>query len=102
MFYSMEMESHSAICTKLTFVQVKKYEYKGIKSVCVYGGGSFNEQLKSLERGKALSLIKRNLGHSQTLLSFIFPTDATFGKHEALTSSCLSTEQVLAASLHCF
>ena len=31
--------------------KVKKYEYRGISSVCVYGGGSFNEQLKAIEKG---------------------------------------------------
>jgi ATP-dependent RNA helicase DDX43 len=31
--------------------EVKKYEYRGIKSVCVYGGGSMNEQLKAIEKG---------------------------------------------------
>ena len=32
-------------------LQVKKYEYHGIRSVCVYGGGSIGEQLRAIEAG---------------------------------------------------
>jgi len=31
--------------------EVKKYEYRGIRSVCVYGGGSIREQLNAIEDG---------------------------------------------------
>merc|ERR1719500_167058 len=32
-------------------MEVKKYEYKGIKSVCVYGGGSIKDQCKVITDG---------------------------------------------------
>jgi len=32
-------------------MEVKKYEYKGIKSVCVYGGGSIKDQTKVITNG---------------------------------------------------
>jgi ATP-dependent RNA helicase DDX43 len=32
-------------------MEVKKYEYKGIKSVCVYGGGSIKDQAKVITDG---------------------------------------------------
>ena len=31
--------------------EVKKYEYKGIKSVCVYGGGDRRKQMKIVTEG---------------------------------------------------
>jgi len=31
--------------------EVKKYEYRGIRSVCVYGGGNIGEQLRAIEKG---------------------------------------------------
>jgi hypothetical protein len=33
-------------------MQVKKYEYRGIKSVCVYGGGSIKDQTNIINKGK--------------------------------------------------
>ncbi len=39
------------MCKKNWFDQVKKYEYMGIKSVCVYGGGSIQEQSKLIKKG---------------------------------------------------
>ena len=32
-------------------MEVKKYEYKGIRSVCVYGGGSIKDQTKVITNG---------------------------------------------------
>ena len=32
-------------------MEVKKYEYRGIKSVCVYGGGSIKDQCKVITDG---------------------------------------------------
>ncbi len=31
--------------------EVKKYEYRGIKSVCIYGGGNRREQMKIVAEG---------------------------------------------------
>ncbi|KAG1714853.1 putative ATP-dependent RNA helicase DDX43 [Nymphon striatum] len=31
--------------------EAKKYEYRGIRSVCIYGGGSRREQIKIIEKG---------------------------------------------------
>ncbi|XP_076368120.1 putative ATP-dependent RNA helicase DDX43 isoform X3 [Tachypleus tridentatus] len=31
--------------------EARKYEYKGIKSVCIYGGGNRKEQIKTAEKG---------------------------------------------------
>ena len=35
----------------LSVLKVAKYEYKGIKSVCVYGGGSVKDQTKIITAG---------------------------------------------------
>ena len=33
----------------ILFLKVKKYEYRGIRSVCVYGGGNIREQLNIIK-----------------------------------------------------
>ena len=50
-------------------MEVKKYEYKGIKSCCVYGGGSVAEQTKVITKGKGVEIIIATPGRFNDLVS---------------------------------